>query len=169
MGEERKPRGTAGRLSARGLEVGGAAANLRTELLLSATLYGVVLTMADGDADSRRRWREWVEWMIGFFAALAVLAEEGGWRGPSSQRPDEMVARLPLLSAFLGDDLDREQVAVVEVTTDANRREWRERLEKLAENARAIEDLGAEPLNEIADQYTRLAQRFWTPLSSRWC
>lgn len=108
-----------------------AISGLRTELLETATLYGVLRAGADG---SERVSADWIDW-------LTYNTRVDVWLSGAKTK-DEMDRRLA--------EAERHSPqALAELADRAAVEDWRQRLEGLAESARAVEELGGEPLNEI--------------------
>jgi hypothetical protein len=120
---------------------------LRQELLSSAAIYGTILSVTEGDLRQRQEWREWVDWMVALALRAGAVAGEWGWEGLEGHQ-DEVSKGPKSMLEFL-DRTEEAEDAAESLSPDFLRAEWLDLLERLAGRARAVEEVGGEPLNEV--------------------
>jgi len=125
----------------------GAVTVLRIDLLHAASAYGAVAAVIARNKQQMRAWVSWLEWVVPLEQRLVAMAKEFDTeRYPASDEEDE--GELGALLAAVR-DVDALDIDPHIDLTSGMASEWVEVLEQLAESARAIEELGGEPINEI--------------------
>jgi hypothetical protein len=115
---------------------------LRTELLKAAVDYGAALAVSDGDYRGARQILEWLESLAGEALTGARDFQVASAGGGSEDSLERLVDSLRELEDVLVDPPG-------DIPKEDEEADWRERLERLAELGRAVEQFGVEPLGEI--------------------
>jgi len=122
---------------------------LRQELLFVATVYGVLVSIEDGDEHRRGEWLGWLEYEKCLDVRIAVLGGEFGWQSSGGESASAIADSTDWLVDLLRDCEVHGRESIRGAVADTLERYRWELLERLALRARAVEELRGEPLNEV--------------------